>query len=244
MNNRIILATDGDFNVGVSSVADLENLMSEQRRKGIHMTILGFGVSNYTSATMETVAKNGNGAYHYIDNLKSANKIFIEDLTSNLFVIAEEVRSQIVFNPDTVESYRLIGYENRVMENRHFDDDSRDAGEVGVGSDLVIMFEIKLRDSAKDKLFDVRIRYHEPNEKTSKLITIPAGTERILTRNTNDFEFATAVAAFGHILRNSEYLGDVSVPFVIATANESVGTDVHGHRRDFVELVENYRNVR
>ncbi|MCL2048405.1 MAG: von Willebrand factor type A domain-containing protein [Defluviitaleaceae bacterium] len=240
MNNRIILATDGDFNVGVSSVEQLERMMNEQRGKGIHMTILGVGVGNYTSSTMETVARNGNGAYHYIDNLRAARKIFVEELTSNLFVIAEEVRSQIVFNADRVESYRLIGYENRTMDNRHFDDDSRDAGEVGVGSDLVIMFELKLRERAVGDLFNVRIRYHNPGEATSRLVEVPAGTERILTSNTSEFTFAAAVAAFGHILRSSEHNRTATIPLVISMANDSIGSDEHGHRRGFLEMVEGY----
>ena len=253
MNNRIILATDGDFNVGVSTTRDLEKMMDEQRRRGIHMTILGFGVGNYASETMETVAKNGNGAYHYVDNLQAARKIFVEELISNLFVIAEEVRSQIIFNSETVENYRLIGYENRVIDNRDFDDDTKNAGDVGVGSDLVMMFEMKLRDGNErfparestrgNHLFDVRIRYHEPGETSSRLIEFPAGTDRILRENTNDFNFAAAVAAFGHILRDSTHNKNATTAGVLTLARDAVGTDVHGHRRAFVEMVERFREM-
>jgi Ca-activated chloride channel family protein len=237
MNNRIILATDGDFNVGVSTVGELEELMAEQRRRGIHMTLLGFGVGNYTSQTMETIAKNGNGAYHYIDNIQAAHKVFVEELVSNLFVIAEEVRSQIVFNPDFVTNYRLIGYENRVMDNRDFDNDARDHGQVGVGSDLVIMFEIELcSEFLQGELFNVRIRYNEPSETVSRLIEVPASEAAILTENTSDFTFAAAVAAFGHILRSSEHSGNASLTAVLTMASDSIGTDRHGHRRAFIEL--------
>jgi len=248
MNNRIILATDGDFNIGVSNTDELEVLMAEQNRRGIHMTLLGFGVGNYMDRTMETIARNGNGAYHYVDNINVARKIFVEELVSNMFVIAEEVRAQVVFNPETVSSYRLIGYENRIMENRHFDDDSRDAGEVGVGSDLVIMFEIQMSDavllrSARQHLFTVRIRYHEPGATDSNLIEIPAYSN-IPIENSNDFNFAASVAAFGHILRNSEFSGNATVPHVLSLSNDSIGPDTHGHRRGFIELVEAYQRIR
>jgi Ca-activated chloride channel family protein len=209
------------------------------------MTLLGYGVGNYTSSTMETIAKNGNGAYHYIDNIQAAQKIFVEELVSNLFVIAEEVRSQVVFNSDTVANYRLIGYENRVMDNRDFDNDARDAGEVGVGTDLVILFETELREVSGDaNLFNVRIRYHKPGETTSKLIEVPAGTERILTKNTSDFTFAAAVASFGHILRDSEYNKNATFRSVLQMAGDNIGPDKYGHRRDFIALVEKTRELR
>ncbi|MDR0272831.1 MAG: VWA domain-containing protein [Clostridiales bacterium] len=245
MNNRIILCTDGDFNVGVSSVRELTDLMAEQRRNGIHMTILGYGMGNYRDTTMETIARNGNGAYHYINTIADARKIFIEELTSNLYIVAEEVRAQVVFNADTVANYRLIGYENRIMENRHFDDDSRDAGEVGVGADLVIMFEIQLSQNTESKdLFTVRVRYKNPGEPASKLIEIPAGRERMLSANTTDFNFAAAVASFGHILRNSEYNANATLSDVLSLARDATGPDIHGHRRSFIEMVEAFQRIR
>lgn len=248
MNNRIILATDGDFNVGVSTTRELEELMSEHRRRGIHMTILGFGMGNLRDNNMETIAKNGNGAYHYIDTIQAAHKIFVEELISNLFVIAEEVRAQVEFNPSVIESYRLIGYENRLMENEDFDNDERDAGQVGVGSDLVIMFEIGLRNDMINlgfdgELFEVRIRYKEPDEHESRLITIPVYQNRILDENSSDFTFAASVAAFGHILRNSEMRGRVELTDILSLARDSVGIDTHGHRRAFIELVERYQRI-
>ena len=247
MNNRIILATDGDFNVGVSSIREIENLMNEHRARGIHMTILGFGMGNLRDDTMETIARNGNGHYHYIDTLQAARKIFVEDLISNLFVIAEDVRAQVAFSSDWVESYRLIGYENSLIDNRDFDNDERDAGEVGVGSDLVLMFEISLRDGAAQnpsaQLFEVRIRYHEPGETTSRLITMPATPENIAAFNSNDFNFAAAVAVFGHILRDSEWSGNADVATVLSLASDSIGLDVGGHRRNFIEIVERFSRI-
>jgi Ca-activated chloride channel family protein len=254
MNNRIILATDGDFNVGVRTTRELEELMAEHRTRGIHMTLLGFGVGNYQSQTMETIARNGNGAYHYVDTLQSARKIFVEDLISNMYVIAEDVRAQVIFNPEAITNYRLIGYENRIIENEHFDDDSLDAGEVGVGSDIVMLFEIEINEAFRNnggdrseldaQLFTVRIRYHEPGSPTSRLIEASTHLNRILQNNTSDFNFAAAVASFGHILRNSEYTGNVNITRVLSLANDNRGADTHGHRREFIEIVENFLRIR
>ncbi|MCL2574057.1 MAG: VWA domain-containing protein [Defluviitaleaceae bacterium] len=246
-NNRIILATDGDFNVGVSSIREIEDLMNEHRQRGIHMTILGFGMGNLRDDTMETIARNGNGHYHYVDTLEAAHKIFVEELISNLFVIAEDTRAQVAFNPDWVESYRLIGYENRQIDNRDFDDDERNAGEIGVGSDIVFMFEISLRDGAVTtpdaELFEVRIRYHEPGDTTSQLIVLPIRPDRITNNNSSDFTFAASVAAFGHILRDSEWGGNVDTATVLSMARDSLGLDEFGHRRAFIELVEQFARL-
>ena len=261
-NNRIILATDGDFNVGVSTVAELTDMMSEYRRSGIHMTILGFGMGNFRDDMLETIARNGNANYHYIDNIQAAYKVFVEELISNMFVIAEDVRAQIEFNPMFVENYRLIGYENRIIDNEDFDNDFRDAGEIGVGSEIVLMFELSLSSEmfASDRvsIFDVHIRYHSPGrmgeqlpeeatspgEHVSNLITVPVLRSAITTENSSDFNFAAAVAAFGHILRNSEHVGDANYAWVLQTARENLGEDRGGHRRSFIELVEQYRVIR
>ncbi|MCL2387002.1 MAG: von Willebrand factor type A domain-containing protein [Defluviitaleaceae bacterium] len=257
-NNQIILATDGDFNVGVSSIAELEELMAAQQTQGIHMTLLGMGAGNFMEQTMETISRNGNGTFHYIDTLEAAHKIFVEEFIQNTFIIADEARAQVAFNPATVINYRLIGYENRLIENIHFDDDTRQAGQVGVGADLVIMFEIELADGimeyveafhagssygTRHELFTVRIRYHEPSESTSRLIEHPATHDRVFWQNTTDFTFAASVAAFGHILRDSEFSGNVTIPQILQMAESSLGEDPHGHRRSFVELVERYRDL-
>jgi len=249
MNNRIILATDGDFNVGVSTVSELYEMMAEYNRRGIYMTILGFGMGNFRDDMLETIARNGNANYHYIDNIQAAYKVFVEELISNMFVIAEDVRAQVVFNPAVVDSYRLIGYENRLINNEDFDNDFRDAGEIGVGSEVVLMFELSinpmaLAGSIDATLFDVRIRYHEPGDFTSQLITMPVTFDRVLAQNSSDFTFAAAVAAFGHILRNSEHVGMVTYSYVLEMARSSLGEDRGGHRRGFIDLVERYRVIR
>ena len=249
MNNRIILATDGDFNVGVSTVSELYEMMAEYRRRGIHMTILGFGMGNFRDDMLETIARNGNANYHYIDNIQAAYKVFVEELISNMFVIAEDVRAQVEFNPALVENYRLIGYENRRIDNADFDNDFRDAGEIGVGSEIVLMFEFSVRDEALQAnphipLFEVRIRYHEPGDFASQLITVPVTSDKIFSLNSSDFTFAAAVAAFGHILRDSEHVGNATYTQVLEMARRSLGEDRGGHRRGFVDLVEQYRVIR
>ncbi|MCL2372384.1 MAG: von Willebrand factor type A domain-containing protein [Defluviitaleaceae bacterium] len=243
MNNRIILATDGDFNVGVSAVSELYEMMAEYRRRGIHMTILGVGMGNFRDDMLETIARNGNANYHYLDNIQAAHKVFVEEFLSNMFVIAEDVRAQIEFNPAVVGNYRLIGYENRIMDNIDFDNDFRDAGEIGVGSEVVLMFEFALNDGIFSAdmqlldLFSVRIRYHDPGSPVSQLLEIPVTSSRILAQNSSDFTFAAAVAAFGHMLRDSEHAGDVTLTQTLEMATSSLGQDRGGHRRGFVELV-------
>jgi Ca-activated chloride channel family protein len=258
-NNRVILATDGDFNVGVSSVAELERLMSEKRSTGIYMTILGFGTANLKDNKMETIAKNGNGNYSYIDSVISAKKVLVDELSANLYTIADDVKAQIEFNPARVSSYRLIGYENRMLANRDFDDDTKDAGEIGVGTDVVLMFEITRADADNqnlkyqqeeepaepagvyaDELFEVKIRYKDPGQSTSKLITHPVKADRYSDFNTDDFNFAVSVAAFGHLLKDSPYRGDVSAPRVLDMAKDSMGGDRGGYRKEFVQIVEQY----
>ena len=247
MNNRIILASDGDFNVGVSTVSELYEMMAQYRQRGITMTILGFGMGNFRDDMLETIAGNGNANYHYIDNIQAAYKVFVEELLSNMFVIAEDVRAQVEFNPALVESYRLIGYENRRIDNMDFDNDFTNAGEIGVGSEIVLMFEISLNEQAESggytPIFEVRIRYHEPGDSASQLITVPVTGERIFAQKSADFTFAAAVAAFGHILRNSEHVGLVTYATILEMARQSIGYDRGGHRQSFVELVERYGRI-
>jgi len=248
MNNRIILASDGDFNVGVSTITELYEMMAEYRQRGITMTILGFGMGNFRDDMLETIARNGNAHYHYIDNIQAAYKVFVEELISNMFVVAEDVRTQVEFNPALVESYRLIGYENRRIDNIDFDNDFLNAGEIGVGSEIVLMFELSLIEqvgyNADTPLFDVHIRYHEPGDSTSQLITMPVTGERMLAQNSTDFTFAAAVAVFGHILRNSEHIGTATYATVLEMARQSVGYDHGRHRQGFIELVERYVAIR
>ena len=241
MNNRIILATDGDFNLGPSTTSELYEMMAEYNQRGIYMTILGFGMGNFRDDMLETIARNGNANYHYIDTLQAAHKVFVEEFVSNMFVIAEDVRAQIEFNPDAVTHYRLIGYENRIIDNQQFHNDFANAGEIGVGSEVVLMFEFATHPGLlEENLFNVHIRYHPPGSPTSNLITTPTNLARHLPHNSSDFNFATAVAAFGHILRNSQYVGNMDYRQVLALASNNLGTDPGGHRLDFVQLVEAY----
>jgi len=272
-NNRVILATDGDFNVGVSGVGDLEKLMSQKRDGGIYFTVLGFGTENLKDNKMETMAKNGDGNYHYIDSVDTAKKILVDELGSNLFTAADDVKAQVEFNPALVGTYRLIGYENSMLKNKDFSNDSKDAGEVGAGSDVVLMFELGLTGNAdnqpvlkyrqnnknnnnntdnisdtansySDELFEVRIRYKNPGENNSLLITQPVKTDRILDYNTNDFIFASSVAGFGQLLRSSEYTGSFTAAQALAMAMDSMGKDTNGDRKEFIELIKAYQRIK
>jgi len=264
-NNRVILATDGDFNVGVSSVKELERLISNKRETGVYLTILGFGTENLKDNKMETLAKNGNGNYSYIDSMATADKVLVEELGSNLFVIADDVKAQIEFNPAQVMSYRLIGYENRMLANKDFANDKKDAGEIGVGTDVVLLFEImrtnanqgsKYRQSVEedddessvsmeyyDELFEIRIRYKDPGAAVSNLITSPIKVGSYTEDNSSDFIFAVSVAGFGQLLNNSPYAGDITVSRIAADASQSLGKDLRGYRKDFVDLVGSYSRL-
>ena len=254
-NNRVLLATDGDFNVGISSVGALESLIRQKRESGIYLTILGFGTENLKDNRMETLAKNGNGNYSYLDSVAEAQKVLVDEMGSNLYTIADDVKAQIEFNPVLVESYRLIGYENRMLADRDFNDDTKDAGEIGVGTDVVLMFEItraanieyryqqKERADHSDELFTVSIRYKEPGESVSKLISVPVKLESYTDFNSADFNFAVSVAVFGHLLRASEYTGSATVERVIATAMDSIGSDNGGYRKEFIDLVKQYMSL-
>lgn len=260
-NNRVILATDGDFNVGVSSVGELERLISQKRDTGVYLSVLGVGTENIKDNKMETLAKNGNGNYSYLDSVATAKKVLVDELTSNLYVIADDVKAQVEFNPALVSNYRLIGYENRRLDNRDFNDDSKDAGEIGIGTDVVLMFELDLnagdgnglkygggaseQNSGEygDEFFEVRIRYKNPNEAKSNLMTLPVKTDRLLSENTNDYNFASSVAAFGHLLRNSPYKGDVAISKIIEVAEGNLGKDDGKLRREFVQILKEYQDI-
>ncbi|MCL2352661.1 MAG: VWA domain-containing protein [Firmicutes bacterium] len=258
-NNRVILATDGDFNVGVSDVGELEKLISDKRDSGVYLSVLGFGTENLKDNKMETLAKNGNGNYSYIDNADAAQKVLVDELASNLYTIADDVKAQIEFNPALVGTYRLLGYENSVMANRDFANDAKDAGEIGVGTDVVMMFELTLTGGAQplkyqsqtpapagdysDELFEVRIRYKDPGQSESKLIAEPVKTASVRSHNTGDFIFAECVAGFGQMLRGSEYAAGLGSAELLAAARDSLGEDRGGYRREFVSIVEKYAGI-
>lgn len=256
-NNRVILATDGDFNVGISNIIDLQEFISSYSDTGIYLSILGFGTGNIREDIMETLSKYGNGNYNYINTLRTANKVLVEELYSNLYVVAKDVKVQIEFNPENIKSFRLIGYENRLLKNKDFADDTKDAGEIGLGSDVVILFEIELNENSNgykyssgqseekkgryyNELFELRIRYKEPEAEVSKLITRVSTFDDITTRNTNDYMFAASVAAFGYLLRNSSYYSYLSIDDIIKIANSSTGRDISGYRGEFISLVKDY----
>lgn len=264
-NNRVILATDGDFNVGVSSNAQLSRLIKEKKESGLYLSILGFGMGNIRDDLMETLSKDGNGNYSYINSLRTAQKVLVEELAGNLYTVADDVKAQVEFNPDNVRGYRLIGYENRALDNRDFADDAKDAGEIGAGSDMIILFEIELENPPyngglkyqnntaagglnpdspyADELLEVRIRYKDPGEQISKLVTRPVTLTDIRERGSSDFDFACSVAAFAELLRGSAYGGAITPADIITVAEDSLGRDGGGYRTDFLTLLNQYRRL-
>ncbi len=261
-NNRIILATDGDFNIGVSSTDALVTMIEEKREKGVFLSVLGFGMGNYKDSRMEQLADNGNGNYAYIDNLREAKKVFVNDLTGTLFTIAKDVKIQIEFNPTHVKEYRLIGYENRKLNDEDFNDDKKDAGELGAGHTVTALYEIipttistssagavdelkyqerKLKEGAKasSEWMTVKLRYKQPEATKSQLITETIRDANTDWSNSSDnFRFSAAVAGFGLLLRDSKYKGALSYTDVAKWARAARAKDEHAYRAEFIELVE------
>jgi Ca-activated chloride channel family protein len=260
-NNRVILCTDGDFNVGVSSTGDLVRLIEEKRKNDIYLTICGFGMGNYKDSRMEQISNAGNGNYFYIDNIHEAKKVFVKEMRANLFTIAKDVKIQVEFNPVRVKAYRLVGYENRVMANEDFDDDKKDAGELGAGHTVTALYEIipagsdekvkkttklkyqetKISSSASEsmEIMTVKLRYKPPKEETSKLVEQPLIDRRVSLEETSDnFRFSSAVAGFGMLLRDSKFKGNLTYEAVAALAKGSKGKDAEGYRAEFIRLVE------
>jgi len=262
-NNRIILATDGDFNVGVSSDAELERLIEKKRDSGVFLTVLGFGMGNYKDSKMEIIADKGNGNYAYIDSILEAKKVLVEEMGGTFFTIAKDVKLQIEFNPALVSSYRLIGYENRMMAREDFDDDTKDAGELGAGHSVTALYELVPADGDRetsdlkyqstavketamltDELLTIKFRYKRPDSNVSRLI------EKVVKNDVTDFElssddtrFATSVAQWGMLLRDSEYKGSTSFEQIIETAGSARGDDGEGYRNEFIRLVKLSRQL-
>lgn len=261
-NNRVILATDGDFNVGISSESELVQLIEKKREGGIFLSVLGFGTGNYQDGKMEQIADNGNGNYYFIDNVREGERVLASELSGTLYAIAKDVKLQIAFNPDKVKAYRLIGYENRVLTTKDFDDDKKDAGELGAGHSVTAFYEIvpagaevgyavdqsKQEDylpvdnrpitfSAND-LMGARLRYKQPTSSTSKLVEhLVADRKNPIESASGEFRFAAAVAEWGLLLRGSEYRGTASFNQVLALAQNAVGADPGGYRAEFLTLV-------
>ncbi|MDR1082890.1 MAG: von Willebrand factor type A domain-containing protein [Coriobacteriales bacterium] len=239
-NNRVILATDGDFNVGLSDTDELSRFIAKKRQSDVYLSVLGFGTGNIRDDIMETLATDGNGNYSYIDSLKTAEKVLVDELGSNLFTVADDVKAQVVFDPQTVHSYRLIGYENRMLQTRDFDDDRKDAGEIGAGADVVALFEFEPTNEGtmeKSHLFDVRIRYKDPGDSESQLVEFPVATAQAARGNSSDFDFVSAVALFGDYLRSDGDGGRRAVREIVDLAENNLGTDTNGYRQDFVNLL-------
>ncbi|NEU84325.1 VWA domain-containing protein [Nostoc sp. UIC 10630] len=266
-NNRVILATDGDFNVGVSSDADLTRLIEQKRDQGIFLTVLGFGTGNYKDGKMEQLADKGNGNYAYIDTLLEAKKVLVNDLRGTLFTIAKDVKIQVEFNPAKVQAYRLIGYENRLLQNQDFNDDKKDAGDIGAGHSVTALYEIiptgmksdvklptldPLRyqrsaetaaDAGGNELMQVKLRYKLPQDNTSQLITQTIQDDDLRADPSTNLRFAAAVATFGMVLRDSEYKGNANYDLVMELATQGKGEDQEGYRGEFIRLVEQSRGL-
>lgn len=257
-NNRVILATDGDFNVGISSNEELINFIEEKRESEIFLSVLGFGTGNLNDSMMESLANNGNGMYSYIDSVLEAKKVLVNELYSSLFTIAKDTKIQVEFNPAKVKEYRLIGYENRILNNEDFENDSVDAGEIGVGHTITAFYEIipygssesktptlkyqtsetKISDEWSNEWLEIRVRYKLPDEDESKLLIKPVILKRIRAFNSSNFNFASSVIEFGMLLSDSKYLSKASYESIIKRAKASKGIDSNGYRAQFIQLVE------
>lgn len=260
--NRVMLATDGDFNVGTSDVEALKTLIEKKRKKGISLTTLGFGAGNYNDHLMEQLADVGNGNYAYIDTLHEARKVLVEEITSTLMTIAKDVKIQLEFNPQWVAEYRLIGYENRMLAREDFNNDKVDAGEIGAGHTVTAIYELALKgqggqrleplrynDAASDaqqngvkpsELGFLKLRYKAPDESKSNLLEVPikASNEYLaFDRASEDFRFSAVVAGFGQKLRNDKYLPEFEYQDMINIAQQAKGEDPFGYRNEFVQLL-------
>ena len=244
-NNRIILATDGDFNVGISKREDLFQLIREKRESGIYLTTLGFGYGNFKDNTLELLADNGNGQYAYIDNISEARKVFVSEITGTLFTIAKDVKIQLFFDAQMVKNYRLIGYENRLLAKEDFEDDKKDAGELGAGHTVTALYELEMRNKKSNhSILDVRLRYKFPEESQSRFFKTPVYHEPVSPKETTDnFRFSAAVAAFGMLLIDSKYKSDADLQLVTELAESALGDDPYSYREEFLDLVDEYETM-
>ncbi|MCX6254024.1 MAG: von Willebrand factor type A domain-containing protein [Bacteroidia bacterium] len=268
-NNRIILATDGDFNVGESSNGGMERLVEEKRELGVFITVLGFGMGNVKDDKMEIIADKGNGNYSYIDNLQEARKVLVREFGGTLFTIAKDVKFQIEFNPAKVESYRLIGYENRLLNDEDFNDDTKDAGEMGAGHNVTALYELiptgsdervpsidplkyqvtRSKDykenSFSDEYLTIKLRYKKPDGATSMLLEKPVrGYINDLEDASENLRFAAAVSEFGMILRNSEFKGNATLEGAATLARSARGDDEDGYRSELIRLINTVKDMR
>jgi Ca-activated chloride channel family protein len=271
--NRVLLATDGDWNVGITDQTSLTKLIEEKAKSGVFLSLLGFGYGNLKDDTLERLADKGNGHYAYIDDAKEARKVLVEEMSGTLVTIAKDVKIQVEFNPAKVESYRLIGYENRVLRNQDFNDDRVDAGEIGAGHCVTALYEITPVDPSRkalttapvvqpakddkdvdplkyvagaksDDLLTLKLRYKQPDgDESTKIESVAKDAGLTYAKASEDFKFAAAVAQYGMILRNSPYKGTATLDGVIELADEGKGKDEKGHRADFLELVKKTKGL-
>ena len=262
-NNRVILATDGDFNVGASSDRAMKDLIEEKRKTGVFLSVLGFGYGNYKDSKLETLADKGNGNHAYIDNMQEAQKVFGKEFGGTLYTIAKDVKIQVEFNPNKVKGYRLIGYENRLLADEDFIDDTKDAGELGSGHTVTALYEIlpvgieskylknssalkytqsTTSNSFSDELFTVKFRYKKPD--ASKSIEMVHTQEDNIKPASEDMSFASAVALYGMQLRGSKFYNNTSTEDVIALAEKGRGNDKEGYRAEFIRLVKSYDSMK
>jgi Ca-activated chloride channel family protein len=266
-NNRVILCTDGDFNVGISSEGELDRLIEEKRTTGIYLTALGYGMGNYKDNRLEQLADKGNGNYAYINNIREAKKWLISQMTGTLYTIAKDVKLQLEFNPEKVKGYRLIGYENRVLAKEDFNNDKKDAGELGAGHSVTALYElipagvaysgldsidelkyqtVKPTEAATgNQLLSVKLRYKQPQDTTSKFFAqvVTDGNIISYSQSSDNLRYASSVAMFGMILRGSEHKGSTSLDDALTTAKYSLGKDENGYRAEFIKLIEGYKQL-
>ena len=265
-NNRVILATDGDFNVGTSSDAELVQLIEQRREQGTFLTVLGFGTGNVKDSKMEKLADKGNGNYAYVDNIAEARKVLVTEMGATLLTVAKDVKLQLEFNPTRVAAYRLLGYENRLLRDEDFKDDTKDAGELGAGHTVTALYEIILKGAAdadsvrgvdplryttnpgttsradSPELLFVKLRYKQPAGVRSKELT-HAVRDQVVANPSADFQFASAVAEFGMVLRDSKHKGKASMEAVIARAERTRAEDEYGYRAEFVRLAKRAHEI-
>ncbi|WP_435275463.1 vWA domain-containing protein [Psychrobium sp. nBUS_13] len=260
--NRVILATDGDFNVGLNNVEQLKEFVKQKRKQGIALTTLGFGQGNYNDHLMEQIADVGNGNYAYIDNINEARKVLVDELSSTLNTIAHDVKIQVEFNPNLVSEYRLIGYENRALANEDFNNDKVDAGEIGAGHQVTALYELTLNNaqqstvdtlkyqtpqistnSSLSEIAQIKLRYKLPNQQQSKLISQVVNKDQLNTSPSQHFKFASAVAAFSQSLRGTKYLKDYSIDDMIILAQENKGQDNFGYRSEFIQMLRSAKDL-
>lgn len=261
-NNRIILCSDGDFNVGVSSAEGLEQLIEKERKSGVFLTVLGYGMGNYKDKKIQVLAEKGNGNHAYIDNLQEANSVLVGEFGATLHTVAKDVKLQVEFNPSQVQAYRLVGYESRLLKDEDFNNDAKDAGDMGAGHTVTAFYEvipvgvkndyvgkvdelkyqqpekkITVKPTGSDELLTVKLRYKAPDKDVSKKMELPF-VDNKGNKISSDFHFASAVAMFGQLLRDSDFKGNATYDKVIEIAKQGLNNDDKGYRREFIRLVE------